>query len=89
MSVTGVRGLRVWVPCVFESSPAKYVPTLLLVGANVKPKMREVRRDLSRRWLAATLRDSLDNIAYWRSSSSAEGCAGRGQGGAPKSEARN
>jgi len=44
MSVTGVCGLRVWVPCVFESSPAKYVPTLLLVGANVKPKMREVRR---------------------------------------------
>jgi len=29
MSVTSVCGLRVWVPCVFESSPAKYVPALL------------------------------------------------------------
>lgn len=70
MSVTSVCGLGVWVPWVFESSPSKNVPTLLLVGANVKPKMCvRSRGDPSRRWLAATLRDSLDNIAYRYSSS--------------------
>jgi len=72
MSVTSVC---VWFACVGTLgvrifSVKKKVPTLLLVGANVKPKTCvRSRGDPSRRWLAATLRDSLDNIAYRYSSS--------------------